>query len=364
MRLLVQKTFEAVTFSDRANALLSDNFWLAAGFILLALITTVAFISILGLSLVYVERKIAAHFQCRLGPMRVGWHGILQTIADAIKLLLKEDIVPERADRILFFMAPVLAILATVLALMVIPLSPSLQVVDLNIGIVFIAAVSGIGVLGILLGGWSSNNKWSLLGAMRAGAQFVSYEISVTLSLLVAVLFAGSLQLSEIVQSQAAGWWIWRGHAAGLVAFIIFCIASTAELNRTPFDLPEAESELTGGFHTEYSGLRFSFFFLSEFINMFIVAALAATLFLGGWMPFHIGGLDSFNAVMDLIPPGLWFAGKTAFIIFLIMWVRWTFPRLRVDQLMRLEWKFLLPLSFANLILAACVILTEAYFFA
>ncbi len=364
MNLLVQKTFEAVTFSDKANELLSDNFWLAAGYMLAVILGAVAFLSVLGMGLVYAERKIAAHFQCRLGPMRVGWHGILQTIADAIKLLLKEDIVPERADRILFFMAPVLAILATVLALMVIPLSPSLQVVDLNIGVVFIAAVSGIGVLGILLGGWSSNNKWSLLGAMRAGAQFVSYEISVTLSLLVAVLFAGSLQLSEIVQSQADGWWIWRGHAVGLVAFIIFCIASTAELNRTPFDLPEAESELTGGFHTEYSGLRFSFFFLSEFINMFIVAALAATLFLGGWMPFHIGGLDSFNAVMDWIPPGLWFAGKTAFIIFLIMWVRWTFPRLRVDQLMRLEWKFLLPLSFANLILAACVILTEAYFFA
>ncbi len=364
MRLLVQKSFEAVTFSDRTEALLSDNIWLAAGYILFALVAAVAFLSVLGMALVYVERKIAAHFQCRLGPMRVGWHGILQTIADAIKLLVKEDIVPERADRILFFMAPVLAILATVLALMVIPLSPSLQVVDLNIGVVFIAAVSGFGVLGILLGGWSSNNKWSLLGAMRAGAQFVSYEISVILSLLVAVLFAGSLQLSEIVQSQAAGWWIWRGHAVGLVAFIIFCVASTAELNRTPFDLPEAESELTGGFHTEYSGLRFSFFFLSEFINMFIVAALAATLFLGGWMPFHIGGFGSFNAVMDLIPPGLWFAGKTAFIIFLMMWVRWTFPRLRVDQLMRLEWKFLLPLGFANLILAACVILTEAYFFA
>ncbi len=363
MRLLVQKTLEAVTFSDRANTLLSDNIWLAAGYILLALVAAVAFLSILGMALVYVERKIAAHFQCRLGPMRVGWHGILQSIADALKLLLKEDIVPERADRILFFLAPVLAILATVLALMVIPLSPTLQVVDLNIGVVFIAAVGGFGVLGILLGGWSSNNKWSLLGAMRAGAQFVSYEISVILSLLVAVLFASSLQLSQIVQSQAEGWWIWRGHAVGLVAFIIFCISSTAELNRTPFDLPEAESELTGGFHTEYSGLRFSFFFLSEFINMFTVAALAATLFLGGWMPFHIGGFDTFNSVMDLLPPGLWFTGKTAFIIFLVMWVRWTFPRLRVDQLMRLEWKFLLPLGFANLILAACVILTEAYFF-
>jgi NADH-quinone oxidoreductase subunit H len=250
-----------------------------------------------------------------------------------------------------------------VLALVIIPFSPSLQIVDLNIGLVFIAAVGGFGVLGILLAGWSSNNKWSLLGAMRAGAQYISYEISVILSLLVAAMFAGSLQLSEIVQSQADGWWIWRGHLVGMVAFIIFGIASTAELNRPPFDLPEAESELTGGFHTEYSGLRFSFFFLSEFINMFIAAALAATLFLGGWMPFHIGGMDSFNAVMDLIPPGFWFAGKTAFIIFLTMWVRWTFPRLRVDQLMRLEWKFLLPVGMVNLIVGACIILTEAYFF-
>jgi NADH-quinone oxidoreductase subunit H len=263
----------------------------------------------------------------------------------------------------LFFAAPVLTILATVMMLIIIPMSPSLQIIDLNIGVVFIAAVSGFGVLGILIGGWSSNNKWSLLGAMRSGAQFVSYEISVTLSLLVAAMLAGSLQLSEIVQSQQDGWWIWRGHGVALVAFAIFSIASTAELNRPPFDLPEAESELTGGYHTEFSGLRFSFFFLSEFINMFIGAALAVTLFLGGWMPFHIGGWESFNRIMDLIPPGLWFALKTAFIIFMIMWVRWTFPRLRVDQLMRLEWKFLLPLGFANLILAAVVILTGAYFF-
>lgn len=363
MNLPILRSYEAVTISSHADRLLNDSFWMSAGYIVLAMIGTIMFVSVLGMGLVYIERKVAAHFQCRLGPMRVGWHGILQTIADSIKLLIKEDVIPNRADRILFFVAPILSILATLLALSIIPFSPGLQVIDLNIGVVFLAAVSGFGVLGILLGGWSSNNKWSLLGAMRSGAQFVSYEISVTLSLLVVALFAGSLQLSEIVQSQADGWWIWRGHLAGVIAFIIFSIASTAELNRPPFDLPEAESELTGGFHTEYSGLRFSFFFLAEFINMFIGAALAATLFLGGWMPFHIGGLGSFNAVMDLIPPGIWFAGKTSFIIFLIMWVRWTFPRLRVDQLMRLEWKFLMPLGFANLILAAFIVLTGAYFF-
>ncbi len=361
--IAAQSNFEVTTLADRASGALPGDPLVAAGYITLALAGVGGFLSLLGMVLIYVERKVAAHFQCRLGPMRVGWHGILQSIADAIKLLLKEDIIPNRADRVLFYLAPALSIMATVLALIVIPMSPSLQVIDLNIGIVFIAGVSGFGVLGILLGGWSSNNKWSLLGAMRAGAQFISYEISVTLALIIVVLFAGSLQLSEIVQSQSDGWWIWRGHFVGVIAFFVFIIASTAELNRPPFDLPEAESELTGGFHTEYSGLRFSFFFLAEFINMFIVSALAATLFLGGWMPFHIGGLDGLNSVMDMIPPGLWFAGKTAFIIFLMMWVRWTFPRLRVDQLMRLEWKFLMPLSFANLLIAAGLILTDAYFF-
>ena len=356
--------FDVVTLSDRsAKALSGDNIWLSAGFALIAVAGTAGFLSLLGMVLIYVERKVAAHFQCRLGPMRVGWHGILQSVADAVKLLLKEDIIPDKADKFLFFIAPIFSIMATALSLILIPMSPTLQVVDLNIGLIFISAVSGFGVLGILLAGWSSNNKWSLLGAMRAGAQFVSYEMSVTLSLLVVTLFAGSLQLSEIVQSQADGWWIWRGHLVGIVAFIVFVIASTAELNRTPFDLPEAESELTGGFHTEYSGLRFSFFFLAEFINMFIASALAATLFLGGWMPFHIGGLTTFNAVMDFIPPGLWFAGKTTFIVFLIMWVRWTFPRLRIDQLMRLEWKFLLPVGFINLFAAAALILTKLYFF-
>lgn len=352
-----------MTIADRVDLMLQESTLGAIAYVALTIAGAVGVLSLLGMSLVYVERKVAAHFQCRLGPTRVGWHGTLQTLADAIKLVLKEDVVPDRSDSALFFLAPVFSMLATLLALIVIPVSPSLQVVDLNIGVVFLAAVSGFGVLGVLLAGWSSNNKWSLLGAMRSGAQFVSYEISVTLSLLTVTLFAGSLQLSEIVQSQADGWWIWRGHVVTITAFLVFCISSTAELNRPPFDLPEAESELTGGFHTEYSGVRFSFFFLAEFINMFVAAALAATLFLGGWMPFHIGGLTSFNAVMDIIPPGIWFACKTAVVIFVIMWVRWTFPRLRIDQLMRLEWQFLLPIGFANLLLGALVILAQAYFF-
>lgn len=355
--------FDITTFSQRAAEAFGVNPWIGALYVVGSLAGVAAFLSVLGMALIYAERKVAAHFQCRLGPMRVGWHGILQSVADALKLLFKEDIIPDRADKILFYIAPVFSITATVLTLILIPMTPTLQVVDLNIGVVFIAAISGLGALGILIGGWSSNNKWSLLGAMRAGAQFVSYEISVTLSLLVAVMLAGSLQLSEIVQSQADGWWIWRAHIVGVIAFVIFLIASVAELNRPPFDLPEAESELTGGFHTEYSGLRFSFFFLAEFINVFIISALAATLFLGGWMPFYIGGFDGFNKIMALIPPGLWFAGKTAFVIFLIMWMRWTFPRLRVDQLMRLEWKFLMPLGFINLFVTALLILTGFYLF-
>ncbi len=351
------------TIAERVSEAWPHHPLIALGYLLGCLAGSALFLSVLGLVLIYAERKIAAHFQCRLGPMRVGWHGTLQTIADTLKLVLKEDIVPSQTDRFLHLIAPFLCLLGTVLAFMVLPMAPWLQISDLNIGVLYITAISGLGVLGILLGGWSSNNKWSLLGAMRAGAQIISYEISATLALLVVVLFSGSLQLSEIVQSQASGWWIWRAHGVGLVAFVIFLIASTAEINRTPFDIPEGESELTAGFHTEYSGIRFAFFFLSEFISLFVVAGLTATLFFGGWMPFHIGAWATFNQIMDFIPPLFWFFSKTALIVFVIMWFRWTFPRLRVDQLMKLEWKFLLPLGFANLFVASVVILENWYFF-
>ena len=353
-----------LSIAERTDQTLAAEPLLAVTFILASVVGIVAFMSLMGLGLVYAERKVAAHFQCRLGPMRVGWHGTLQTIADAVKLVMKEDTVPSGADRALFFLAPVMSILATVLALIVIPFSPGLQIIDIEVGILYLAAVSGFGVLGILLGGWSSNNKWSLLGAMRSGAQFVSYEISVTMSLLVVSLFAGSMQLSEIVASQQSGWWIWRGHVPAIIGFLTLLIASTAEINRAPFDLPEAESELTGGFHTEFSGIRFAFFFLAEYINMFITAAISATLFLGGWMPLHIGSFETFNRVMDFIPPVVWFFGKTALLIFLMMWVRWTFPRLRVDQLMRLEWKVLVPVSFVNLLITSVFIFAGFYFYA
>ncbi|MCB0365251.1 MAG: NADH-quinone oxidoreductase subunit NuoH [Bdellovibrionaceae bacterium] len=356
--------WQVTTIAARAQEAFAGENWLMAGAYLAgAMGGTVAAVSLMGLILIYAERKVAAHFQCRLGPMRVGWHGILQPIADGIKLFIKEDIIPAEADRLLYFLAPFFCIMGTFLAILVLPASPFVQLIDLNVGVIFLAAVSGFGVFGVLLGGWSSNNKWSMLGAMRAGAQMVSYEISLTLSLLVVVLFSGSLKMSEIVASQAQGWWIWRAHGVGLIAFMVFVIASVAELNRAPFDLSEGESELTGGFHTEYSGLRFALFFLAEFINMFLASAFAATFFLGGWMPFHIGDWAAFNGVMDVIPPAVWFLAKTSFLVFVIMWFRWTFPRLRVDQLMALEWKVLLPVSLVNLFVGAVVVLSGFYFF-
>ncbi len=359
----LQVSWEVISVSQRVSTTYGESPILAVVYALAAIVAIILFMSLTAMTLVYTERKVAAHFQCRLGPMRVGWHGILQSIADTLKLLLKEDIVPDQADKAMHLFAPVLCVLAALLALIAIPFSPYLAVSDMNIGVLFISAVSGLGVLGILLGGWSSNNKWSLLGAMRAGAQIISYELSATLSILVVVMFSGSMKFSEIVQSQDQGWWIWRAPVVGLVAFLIFLVASTAEINRTPFDLAEGESELTAGFHTEYSGMRFAFFFLAEYLNLFIVSSMGATLFLGGWMPLHIGNLTFFNQVMDLIPPGLWFALKVSGFIFLSMWFRWTFPRLRVDQLMKLEWKVLLPIGFINLLLAAILTLSGFYFF-
>jgi NADH-quinone oxidoreductase subunit H len=320
------------------------------------------FYALLGLFLVYLERKVCAIMQNRVGPNRVGKWGLLQTIADLIKLLMKELIPINRADKFLFNLAPFIVIIASFLAIAALPFAKGLHVIDLNIGLFYLMAVSSIGVVGILLAGWSSNSKYSLIGAMRSGAQIVSYELSVGLALLTIVVFTGTLQLSEIVQSQANGWWIFKGHLPAFIAFIIFLIASTAEINRGPFDMAEAESELTAGFHTEYSGIRFAFFFLAEYINMFIVAAIATTVFLGGWMPLHVGGLVGFNHIMDYIPPIVWFFTKTFFVIYIIMWFKWTFPRLRIDQLLTLEWKYLLPLNLMNIILVAFIVLMGWYF--
>jgi NADH-quinone oxidoreductase subunit H len=248
------------------------------------------------------------------------------------------------------------------MAMAALPFAKGLQAIDFNIGVFYVMAVSSLGVVGILLAGWSSNSKYSLIGAMRSGAQIVSYELSVGLSLLAIVVFSGSMQLSTIIESQANGWWIFKGHIPAFIAFIVFLIASTAEINRGPFDLAEAESELTAGFHTEYSGIKFAFFFLAEYINMFIVAGIAATVFLGGWMPLHIGNWEGFNRVMDFIPSIVWFFVKTFFIIYVIMWFKWTFPRLRIDQLLTLEWKYLLPVSLVNIVLIAFLVLMGWHF--
>ena len=320
------------------------------------------FFALLGLFLVYLERKVCAIIQNRVGPNRVGKWGLLQTIADLIKLLIKELIPIRKSDKFLFNLAPFIVIIASLMAMAALPFAKGLQAIDFNIGVFYVMAVSSLGVVGILLAGWSSNSKYSLIGAMRSGAQIVSYELSVGLSLLAIVVFSGSMQLSTIIESQANGWWIFKGHIPAFIAFIVFLIASTAEINRGPFDLAEAESELTAGFHTEYSGIKFAFFFLAEYINMFIVAGIAATVFLGGWMPLHIGNWEGFNQVMDFIPSIVWFFVKTFFIIYVIMWFKWTFPRLRIDQLLTLEWKYLLPVSLVNIVLIAFLVLMGWHF--
>ncbi len=320
------------------------------------------YFALVGLYLVYLERKVCAFIQNRVGPNRVGKWGLLQTFADFIKLIMKEIIPIRKADSFLFNLAPFIVIISTILAMAALPLAKGLQAVDFNIGVFYIMAVSSLGVIGILLAGWSSNNKYSLIGAMRSGAQIVSYELSVGLSLLAIVVLSGTMQLSGIIESQADGWWIFKGHIPAIISFIIFLIASTAEINRGPFDLAEAESELTAGFHTEYSGIKFAFFYLAEYMNMFIVSAIAATLFLGGWMPLHIGNWEGFNQIMDYIPPIVWFFSKTLFIILIIMWFKWTFPRLRIDQLLTLEWKYLLPISLVNILVIAFIAMMSWHF--
>lgn len=325
-------------------------------------ICLLGFLVILSFFLGYMERKVAAFMQIRLGPNRVGPKGSLQIVADTVKLLFKEGLTPDASDKFLFNLAPFIVVVTSMLVMAPMAFAKGFQIWDLNIGILYVSSISSMGVIGILMAGWSSNNKYSLLGAMRSGAQIVSYELSIGLSLISIVILTGSLRISDIVMSQQNGWWLFKGHIPVIISFIIFIIASTAEINRAPFDLAEAESELTAGFHTEYSGMKFAMFLLSEYINLFVVSAIAATIFLGGWMPFHIGSWEGFNHIMDYIPSSLWFFGKTFFIIFVIMWFRWTFPRLRVDQLLNLEWKYLLPISMVNILLVTLIAIMGWHF--
>lgn len=357
--------FSLKSITDSIQQWLNANFGATGALIaqcVIVIMLAIALFAVLGLVLVLMERKVAARMQVRIGPNRVGPFGSMQTAADTLKLIMKEGLTPDGADKFLFNLAPFVVMIVAMLLLAPIAYANNFQIWDINIGVLYVTAISSLGVIGILMAGWASNNNYSLLGAMRSGAQIVSYELSAGLSILSIVVLTGSLQLSEIVQSQADGWWIFKGHIPAIISFIIFIIAVTAETNRAPFDLAEAESELTAGFHTEYSGMKFALFFLAEYINIFIVCAIGATLFLGGWMPLHIGNWQAFNHIMDYIPSSVWFFGKVFFLIFLIMWFRWTFPRLRVDQLLNLEWKYLLPISLFNLLLVTVIAILGWHF--
>lgn len=334
---------------DWLLSMLSETATSYVEMVLIALVYLGIF-AIAGLFLVLLERRVAAWFQLRIGPNRVGFQGLLQTMADALKLVSKELTGTERADKFLYNLAPYFVIISALMALAVIPFTEEFQAFDINIGIFFLIAISSVGVIGILLGGWASNNKFALIGAMRSGVQTISYELSVGLSLLTMVLLTGSLQLSEIVEVQKNGWLIVQGHIPAIIAFMIYMIAGTAETNRAPFDMVEAESELGAGFHTEYSGMKFAYFFLAEFINMFLIAAVATTVFFGAWLsPF---GITESIPLLGVF----WFLLKTFILVFLMMWFRWTFPRLRVDQLLTLEWKYLLPINLVNIVIMALIV--------
>ena len=318
--------------------LLAQYLGTEVGRMLIGLIGVIALVSVNALFLIWVERKVSAHMQVRLGPMEVGPHGAIQPVADALKLMSKELITPEEADKPVFWLAPIIVFLPVLLSFLVIPFSRTLIIKDMNVGIILILGFSTLAVLAILMAGWSSNNKYAVLGAIRSVAQNVAYEIPLLITVMSIILMVGSFKLSDIVAAQGGVWFI----VMQPLAFLLFITCATAETNRAPFDLPEAESELVAGFHTEYSGMRFAVFFLAEYTNMFIAASVGTVLFLGGWHgPF--------------LPGVVWFLLKVYALIFMMMWFRWTFPRVRFDQLITFAWKILIPLAFANLLITALV---------
>ena len=344
------------------DALLRDtlgmgDFWaILVECVIVGLFILVAY-ALIAIALIFMERKVCAYFQCRLGPMRVGPWGILQVFADVLKMLIKEIFFVDRADKLLYAVAPFLVIIGSVGAFGFLPWNKGAGVVDFNVGIFLLTAISSIGVVGVFLAGWASNNKYSVISAMRGAVQMISYELSLCLCLITAVILTGTLQVSGIVEAQTGPWqWlIFKGHIPAIIAFLTFLVAGNAEANRGPFDMAEAESELTAGHHTEYSGMGFGFFYLAEYLNLFIISGVAATVFLGGWAPINIG-VEAFDTVMDYIPGVVWFMGKAFFIVWLLMWVKWTFPRLRIDQILKLEWKYLMPLSLINIVLMTLVV--------
>ena len=384
---------------------------------LIAAVVIVAVLPLIAGYVVLVERKVMAHFQVRLGPMRVGPHGLLQPIADALKLLIKEDVIPENADVWIFWLAPVMSVTTAMLAMGAVAFGPAFQVAkDINVGLLFVVGISALGIFGIVLGGWASNSHYSLLGALRSSAQLVSYETAAGMALVSGLLFAGTLQIRDIVRAQADQH-VWFAFLTP-VAFFIYAVASIAETNRAPFDMPEAESELVAGYMTEFSGFRWALYFLAEYANMIVVASVATTLFLGGWLrPFAsvraLDALDFFPAVLmialaaycgvrapkqpvqvqrlfmlavaglcamlalvlaapilvpvlkslkDGILGGFWFLFKLSAYIYVFMWLRFTLPRYRFDQLMRLGWRFLIPVSIVNVMLMGAAILANAQY--
>ena len=330
--------------------------------VIVGLLILVAY-ALIAIALIFMERKVCAYFQCRLGPMRVGPWGTLQVFADVLKMLIKEIFFVDRADKLLYGVAPLLVIIGSVGAFGFLPWNKGAGVLDFNVGIFLLTAISSIGIVGIFLAGWASNNKYSVVSAMRGAVQMISYEISLCLCLITAVILTGTLQVSGIVEAQTGPWnWlIFKGHIPAIIAFLTFLVAGNAEANRGPFDMAEAESELTAGHHTEYSGMGFGFFYLAEYLNLFIISGVAATVFLGGWAPVNVG-IEGFDTVMNYIPGIVWFMAKTFFIVWLLMWVRWTYPRLRIDQILKLEWKYIMPLSLLNLVLMTIIVAFKLHF--
>ena len=313
--------------------------------------------ALIAMVLIFMERKVCAYFQCRLGPMRVGYWGLLQVLADVLKMLIKEIFFVDKADKFLYIVAPILVVIGSVGAFAFLPWNNGATILDFNVGVFLLTAISSIGIIGIFLAGWGSNNKYSVVSAMRSAVQMISYELSLCLCLITAVILTGTMQVSGIVEAQTGPfkWLICQGHIPAIIAFLTFLVAGNAEANRGPFDMAEAESELTAGHHTEYSGMGFGYFYLAEFMNLFITAGIAATVFLGGWAPVNIG-VAAFDAVMNYIPGIVWFLGKTFALVWILMWIKWTFPRLRIDQILKLEWKYLMPLSLINLVLMTIVV--------
>jgi NADH-quinone oxidoreductase subunit H len=335
-------------------------------------VVLLSFILLNAMYLQYMERKVLAHMQSRLGPMRTGWHGLLQPIADAVKFIFKEDVIPAKADKWVFSIAPLILLVMAFGSFVAVPFGPPtdffgllsrkvpLWVANLNIGVLYILSMASVGTYGVIMAGWASNNKYSLMGGFRSAAQMISYEIPMAFAIITVVLMAGSLNLTEIVNAQSKQWFLYS-LPVGPVVFFLYLFSGIAETNRVPFDLPEAESELVAGYFTEYSGIRFGLFFMAEYMNMLVVSFLVSIMFLGGWLPFQIfpqwlGGVTPvvwINKALAAVPPTIWLLGKVYFFIFFYIWLRATLPRYRYDQLMALSWKFLLPASLATLLVAA-----------